>query len=180
MKKYSYQALTLLIIISLISGCVNQPSFSDRWDFTATLDKSSYQNGDNMTLTVNLTCIIDHSVKNYNPGWFRWISIHNSSDDVVWHPFIQRLEIIYGTYEFEKDDSLGPQISVFQLGPTEEIPAKYGVDPTTFDPEIWDPFLNYWIPALPKGSYYFIVDLEPTGISIGEKGSVISVEFEVE
>ncbi len=133
-----------------------------------------------MTLTVNLTCLIDHNVSNYNPGWFRWLSIRNSSDDVVWHPCIYRPEITYGTYEFEKHDSLGPHTSVFQLGPTEEIPAKYGVDPTTFDPNVWDPVLNYWIPALPKGSYYFFVDLAPTGIPQGEQNTSASAEFKVE
>ncbi|MFX1286046.1 MAG: hypothetical protein ACFFB5_20550 [Promethearchaeota archaeon] len=143
--------------------------FLERWNFTASLDRTIYTIGINMTLTVQLTCLTDHNVTNYNPGWFRWVAICNSSDIVVWHPFRERPEICYPVYEFHKGDELGG-IHIIHLGTTREMPTN-----STFE-------VNHWIPVLPPDKYHFLLDSLPTGICLtfsSDDVSPIQLPFEI-
>lgn len=126
--------------------------FSLRWTFTASLDRNEYSFGENLTLTVNLTSLIDHNETNYVPGWFRWLKIYNSTYEEVWHA-LRSPSHIYQFYYFPKGYQLGATY-VFNLGTTSEIPEERKGDPY---------IVQRWIPLLPVGHYMFIVNA-PDGL----------------
>ncbi|MFW9997223.1 MAG: hypothetical protein ACFFD4_34585 [Candidatus Odinarchaeota archaeon] len=119
--------------------------FDERWYFNTTLDRGVYHPGDNITLTVQLTCLIDYKLSEYRPDWFRLLSIDDSSNTTVWQP-TQPPGITCFDYEFHAGDELGAT-NTFQLGTTEELPPGSTVD--------W----NHWIPLLTAGDYHFTVRL---------------------
>ncbi|MFW9994416.1 MAG: hypothetical protein ACFFD4_20400 [Candidatus Odinarchaeota archaeon] len=135
--------------------------FNERWLFKAELDHTSYHPGDNITLTVQLTCLIDHNVSGYIPGLFSWMEIRDSNNNTVWHPLYPP-GMIYEFYEFHAGDELGGT-KTLQLGTTEEHPPSDSLD-----------FMNYWIPLLPPGEYHFLFQLP------GQGGTEIMKPFIVE
>ncbi|MHA1993746.1 MAG: hypothetical protein ACW97Z_04340 [Candidatus Hodarchaeales archaeon] len=154
-------------------------SFSERWNFTASLDNSTYYQADNLTLSVDLTCLVTHNVTYYIPGWFRWLKILNNNGSVVWHPTMHG-SITYANFTFSEGAKIVAFTDIFQLGPSTEPPPEYGVDPISFDPEEWHPALDYWIPALPLGLYSFIIDFGPLGIAVdSDPRPLLSLPFEI-
>ncbi|MFX1511448.1 MAG: hypothetical protein ACFFCQ_02575 [Promethearchaeota archaeon] len=143
-------------------------SFHERWLFNATLDKSTYFLGENITLTVQLTCLIDHSVSPMGfsyPGVWEWIIMNNT-----WYWGITMISpsISYLTYEFHAGREMGSSHR-FHLGTTSERPAN-----SSFD-------IDHWIPILSPGDYYFIIYVR-TGIRLSSDidYSPLYVPFRIE
>ncbi|MFX0087335.1 MAG: hypothetical protein ACFFAU_16925 [Candidatus Hodarchaeota archaeon] len=114
-------------------------TFNDFWSLDIQLNRANYSLGENMTLIMNLTCLMDHNVTDYLLGsWWGLTRLKNSSGHVVWEPDYFPPGIIYGIYEF-KQGYCFCRNTVLYLGTALEKPSS--IDGA------------FWVPPLPNGQY---------------------------
>ncbi len=131
--------------------------FEERWYFDAALNKENYTLEDNLTITVNLTCIRTHIMYDYyissSVNLFNLLRIKNSSNKTVWQPsFYRSSGLTYPNYTIQKGIKLG------------------GTWTFSFDKTLLPPgYDDSWIPALPLGNYAFWVPTPSNIITSAEQ-----------
>jgi hypothetical protein len=139
-------------------------TFYDFWSIDIHLDRTNYSLGDNVTLSMNLTCLIDHNVTDYRLGTsWRATRLLNITGDIVWVPDYFPPEIIYGIYEFKEDHNICYD-KVLYLGTTLEKPSS--IDGA------------FWIPPISSGHYTLKI-VPPSAYCTTFSGINIQLSFEV-
>ena len=136
--------------------------FNERWYFNAILDKTQYYHEENITLTINLTCLIDHNITGF-------VSYYSLMDVTIylpngthWNEFSVSSSISYTYYTFKTGKQyLFRDTNVFYLSDgnqTENTP--------NFD-------TDHILPPFTPGNYSFLISAHRVG------GHTLSIPFTI-
>ena len=134
--------------------------FNQRWYFNASIDKSTYHHGEDITLRINFTCLLNHTMPYFTSYfWPADYLVLNGTEDIV-QDFPPSSSITFVNKTFIVGQKLLSQPYSFHL-------ASYNGEIDTQNP--------LWIKYLPYGTYFLYI--EPP--QYFKDGPFFFLEFEI-
>ncbi len=134
--------------------------FSQRWYFNASVDKTQYHHGENIILTINFTCLINHTMPYFTRYfWPADYFVLNGTKNII-QGFPQSPSLTEANRAFTLGETLISEPFSFHLATTDEENTSHDA---------------LWINYLPVGTYYLFIE-PPLRFKDGPN---FSLEFDV-